>query len=114
MKFFCSHHRKDRKSEMIDCMNQTMKVFWEVWKTSSAFKATVMKDLYQALNKKRPDFMTEIIVTSFEHSGVAPRIYDLKHLTPLLCDSPDREMMMDVVMQLLGQVEICVETNITL
>jgi hypothetical protein len=34
------------KSEMIDCMNQTMKVFWEVWKTSSAFKATVMKDLY--------------------------------------------------------------------
>ena len=40
---------------MLDCMNQAIKVFWEVWKTSAVFKAVVMRDIYDALNKNRPN-----------------------------------------------------------
>jgi len=29
--------------------------------------------------------MEEIIITKFEHKGTSPRLYDIKHLTPLLC-----------------------------
>lgn len=73
------------KLEIIEVMNQTMKIFWEVWKTSSAFKLTIMKDIYNSLNKRRPSFLDEIIVTGYEHRGPAPKIYDIKHLTPYLC-----------------------------
>jgi hypothetical protein len=74
-----------------------MKIFWDVWKNSPAFKSIVMKDIHNALNKKRPDLMSEIIVTSYEHRGLPPVIYDIKHLTPILCQNQDRESMLDVV-----------------
>ena len=56
-----------------------------------------MKDIYISLNKKRPDFLSEIVVTGYEHRGPAPVIFDLKHLTPLLCENQTRECMLDVV-----------------
>lgn len=71
--------------ECLDAFNQTIKVFWEVWKNSPTFKSIVMKDIHQSLNKKRPDIMSEIIVTGYEHRGKAPTINDVKHLTPMLC-----------------------------
>lgn len=66
-----------------------MKVFWEVWKTSPVFKSIIMKDIYRSLNKKRPAFMSEIVITDYEHRGPAPKIYDIKHLTPLLSTNLD-------------------------
>lgn len=78
-------------------MNQTIKIFWDVWKNSPAFKSTVMKDLHNSLNKKRPDLMSEIVVTGYEHRGLPPMIHDIKHLTPILCADHDRESMMDIV-----------------
>jgi hypothetical protein len=75
------------KKEIIDCMNQALRVFWEVWKSSSVFKASVMRDIYDTLNNNRPSVIDEIIVTSYEHRGPPPCCYDIKHLTPLLCES---------------------------
>jgi hypothetical protein len=60
-------------------MNQTLKIFWDVWKTSPVFKANIMKDIWNSLNKKRPNFLEEIIVTSYEHRGPAPKLFDIKH-----------------------------------
>lgn len=45
------------KKEVIDVMNQAIKIFWEVWKTSATFKSVVMKDVYNSLNKKRPEMI---------------------------------------------------------
>jgi len=73
------------KKEVIDAINQAVKVFWEVWKNSATFKSIVMKDIYNALNKKRPEMLSEVVVTSYEHRGPSPIIHDIKHLTPLLC-----------------------------
>lgn len=85
------------KKEVIDVMNQAINIFWEVWKTSATFKSVVMKDVYNSLNKKRPEFISEIVVANYEHRGAAPIIYDIKHMTPLLCENQDREMILDVV-----------------
>ena len=41
--------------------------------------------------------MEEIVVTNYEHRGEAPRVYDLKHMTPLLCENQERQMIMDAV-----------------
>lgn len=71
-----------------------------------------MKDIYNSLNKRRPSFLDEIIVTGYEHRGPAPKIYDIKHLTPYLCTNQDREVMIDVVSQILGDMEVCIETTI--
>lgn len=46
-----------------------------------------MKDIHVALNKKRPQQLSEIIVTDYEHRGRSPMIYDVKHMTPLLCEN---------------------------
>ena len=102
------------KKEMLDCMNQAIKVFWEVWKTSAVFKAIVMRDIYDSLNKNRPRSIDEIVVLSYEHRGPSPKCQDIKHLTPLLCDDLDREHMMDVVCQILGEIEVCAETFVNL
>lgn len=81
----------------MDAFNQTLKVFWEVWKSSPTFQNVVMKDMYNSLNKKRPDMLSEIIVTDYEHRGKAPRISDIKNLSHLLCDDVKNQAMLDVV-----------------
>jgi hypothetical protein len=53
-------------------MNQVMKIFWEVWRNAQPFKNQVMKTIYIALNKDRPNFMQEIIINSLEQKGPAP------------------------------------------
>lgn len=66
---------KDGKQEVIDAVNQAIKVFWEVWKTSENFKHVVMKDVYTSLNRKREKhmpYLEEIIVVGFQHRGPGP------------------------------------------
>lgn len=73
-----------------------------------------MKDLHTGLNKKRPDFIGEIIVVGYEHRGLPPYINDIKHLTPILCENKDHESIVDVVFQLQGEIEIKLETMVKL
>ena len=62
-------------------MNQAMRIFWEVWRNAQPFKNQVMKTIYIALNKDRPNFMQEIVINSIEQKGPAPQLLDFKHMT---------------------------------
>ena len=70
-----------------------------------------MKDIYVAVNKKPIKNFSEITILDYQHHGNSPKIYDVKHMTPLLCANQQREMIMDVVFQVDGQIEVSAETK---
>jgi hypothetical protein len=60
------------KHEIIQGVNQTLKIFWEVWRHSLPFKMEIMKIIYLNLNKDRPKFLSEIIIKTLELKGPTP------------------------------------------
>lgn len=60
------------KHEIIQGVNQTLKIFWEVWRNSMPFKTEIMKIIYLALNQGRPKFLSEIIIKTLELKGPTP------------------------------------------
>ena len=51
---------------MISGFNHLMRVMWQMWKKSENYKLEVMKAIYVALNARRPTWMSEIIINSWE------------------------------------------------
>ena len=76
------------KHEVIQGVNQFLKIFWEVWRDSLPFKTEIMKIIYLSLNEVRPKFMSEIIIKTLDQKGPTPQIFDVKHLTPVLSKDP--------------------------
>ena len=54
-----------------------------------------MKTIYLALNKNRPKFLAEVVVTGLEQQGPPPKLFDVKHMTRLLSDDPDKDLFVD-------------------
>ena len=44
------HAYSQGKLEIIQGVNQTLKIFWEVWRDSLPFKNEIMKIIYMAIN----------------------------------------------------------------
>ena len=83
------------KLEIIQGVNQTLKIFWEVWRNSLPFKTEIMKIIYLAINQDRPKFLSEIIIKSLELKGPTPKLFDIKHLTPVLSSNTPNEIYAD-------------------
>ena len=83
------------KQHLLDAINHTLAIFWEVWRSSQPFKNELMKTIYLALNKNRPKFLDEVNITGLEQQGPPPKIFDAKHVTQLLSAEPDKEVYVD-------------------
>ena len=81
---------------MLEGINHTLAIFWEVWRNSEPFKNELMKTIYLALNKNRPTFLDEVVVTGLDQQGPPPKIFDVKHVTRLLSKDPDNEVFVDL------------------
>lgn len=100
------------KNHILNGVNHTLKIFWEVWRNSIPFKTEIMKIIYQALNKDRPKWLSEIIIKTLDQKGPAPQLFDVKHLTPLLSDDPSSEVIFDASFLVQGPVEATAETTV--
>ena len=58
-------------------INHVWKVLWEIWRDSQHFKREVMKVIYIALNKRRPSWISEIIINDWESKGPSPHFYNM-------------------------------------
>ena len=54
------------KNHILNGVNHTLKIFWEVWRDSLPFKTEIMKIIYLALNRDRPKWLSEIIIKTLE------------------------------------------------
>ena len=92
--------------------NHIWRVMWGRWKKAQPFKLKMMEVLYVALNERRPQWMSEIILNSWEANGPAPHFFDIESMSHHLSPTPDREMYIDVSYHLEGPLIVTGETCI--
>lgn len=100
------------KQHLLEGVNHTLAIFWEVWRSSQPFKNELMKTIYLALNKNRPKFLEEVNVTGLEQHGPPPKIFDAKHVTQLLSKDPDNEVFVDFSYQIQGPIIVTGDTTV--
>lgn len=100
------------KQHIVQGINHTLQIFWEVWRSSPPFKNELMKTIYLALNKNRPTFLEEVVVTGLEQQGPPPKIFDVKHVTRLLSKDPEHELFVDFSYQIQGPIIVTGDTTV--
>jgi hypothetical protein len=88
-------------SESCQWFTEMLSAFVQEWGCSDKFKAYACKRFHKVFNKKRPRFLSEIIVLEVDVKEPAP---DFKDFTPLSCEAGD--FFHEVQVSFKGQVRI--------
>ena len=54
-----------------------LKVFWDAWKTAKPFHKLVLDEIYIAINKGRPSFLSEVLCIGMIMKGDTPVLESL-------------------------------------
>jgi len=53
-------------------LNRLLSTLWEAWKTAKPFHRLVIEEIYVAINKGRPNFLSEVLIVGMILEGQPP------------------------------------------
>ena len=53
-------------------LNMLLNVLWEAWKTAKPFHRLIVEEIYVAINKGRPNFLSEVVIVGMMLEGQSP------------------------------------------
>ena len=56
----------------LEWLNKLLGTLWEAWKTAKPFHKLVVEEIYVAINKGRPNFLSEVVIVGMILEGQPP------------------------------------------